>query len=203
MRAGTVVAERAGLGVIGHATDRFRGEALVRRVAHVAGEQTLEMRDASRVREGQAGAPQQQIGVEHREPFAEPQARDRRLRAVIDVAVLDRPDRHQVPGVHELVRCFLKERMGIARQVGALRAQRDRVAMLEAATEGPVLEQERVLSIGRPPEERESLVNEPLNAGYPRTRVERCRVGQRPVHDAMQHATLDKAPFAQLTDEHG
>src|SRR6267142_2550584 len=82
-------------------------------------------RITSSIEHGNPRAPLEQVGVEHRQPFAEPEARNRWLGAVIDLMVLDRFDRQQVPGVKELVRCFGDYRAGVARQVCAARAECD------------------------------------------------------------------------------
>ena len=159
------------------------------------------MGDAGRVVHRNACPPQQQIGIEHRQPFAEPEAGDGRLRAVVDIAILDRPDGHEVPGMHEFVRRFLDTRVGVARQLLTARTERHRVAMLEPAAVGAIRELKRVLAIRRAAEERDRLMNQAANSGDKCDRVEWRGVGQRPIHDAMGDTTLDEAPLAQVTRE--
>ena len=75
--------------------------------------------------------------------------------------------------------------------------------MFEPAAESAVLELECVFAIRRPAEQCERLVHHPLNPGDECDRVERRRVGQRPVHDAMRHAAFLEAPLPQTADQNG
>ena len=155
VRARAVVAQLTRLNVVRHPADRLGRESHVRGIKEVGPDQALEVRGARRVAQRNPGPPQQQIGVEHRQAFAEPEARHGRLRPVIDVVILERADRHQVPRVEEFVRCFLDTRVGVARQLHALRAEGDGIAVLEPAAVCAILEHERVLAIRRPAEQHE------------------------------------------------
>src|SRR2546422_10445408 len=82
VRARAVVAQLTRLDVVRDPADRLRREPGVRRISEVAPDEALEMGHARRIAQGNGGPSQQKIGVEHRQAFAEPEARDRRLRAV-------------------------------------------------------------------------------------------------------------------------
>ena len=201
MSARAIIAQLSGLGVVRHLADRFRGKPAVGGIEDVTPDQPFEMRGAGRVVETNSGAPQQQVGVVHRQPFAEPQAPNRRLRAIAEVLGLDRPDCKQVPGVEELMCGFRQDRIRVLRQIRARRAHRDRVVMLEPATVSAVLEQERVLAVRSATEQCEGLVHDALNSRDERRGVERRRGGERPIDHAVRRRSFDKAPLAQMSDE--
>src|SRR5207247_696183 len=62
-------------------------------------------------------------------------------------------DAHQVPGVEVLVRDLSEQRPGIASEVRARRAERDRAAVFERAV-GTILQEKRIVAIRRAPEQR-------------------------------------------------
>ena len=200
--AGAVVAERARVGAVRDDAHALGSKAGVPRAREVAADEPLQVRHAARVEHGESGTPQEQVGVQHREPLAPPQPARPRRRPVAHVAVFRRMDAHQVPRVEVLVRGLRQQRAGIARERRARRAERDRAAVLERAL-GPVLEEKRIVAIGCAPEQHDRLASEPLDAANQRRGIERRRVGERPIHHAVRHVVHGETPAPQPPHEQG
>src|SRR3954470_12291373 len=129
--------------------------------------------------------------------------RDRRLRAIVDLAILGGTDGHQIPGVHKLMRSLLDHRVRIAREIGTGGAECYGVAVLETTTIRTVFKLKSVFAVWHPAAEQcHGLVYHRLNSRHESDRIERGCVRQRPIGNAVRRPALHELPLTYSAGEY-
>src|SRR6266480_6642510 len=124
---------------------------------------------------GDSGAAPKRLSVVHRHALAPPQLSGVRRSISAGNQYPARIQRHQVPGMEELVRNLAHRRAQVASQLRALRADADGVTMLESAPR-TVFDQKRVLAVRSPAKQRECLTCVAFDSIDERSAVETRRL---------------------------
>lgn len=151
------------------------------------------MRDAGGIINWQAGPSADEVGVEHRHAFAEPELWGLLLEPVVELGVAGRPDMHQIPGMEKFMGDLFINAWSCRCEDVCRNADGDGIAMLQRAL-AVVFEQESVMFIREAFEDIFCRTDDLLNIGDQREGIEVQYRRRRQLSHFMRGAIESEGP---------